>query len=462
MSPAPAVLDRAAFRRTLRLGVREGIAWAFMVGLGEMFFVADAIRLGADRVFAASVGILPLLAGSLGGILGLALLGRVRWRRPLIVGLVVLQATVLFGLAALDLTGRGSPLAILAAASAYTVLAQAAGPAWSSWMGQIVPARLRGRYFARRNRWVHAASLTGLLAAGIGLRAAESFALAPDVAFAILFSLAGLARLASAALLLAGREPAFVRPGTDGGVRAVVRGRLPTPALRLVRTGGLLWLTVAISSPFFAPFMLIDLGFGYAEYALAEAALVVGKVTSLARMGPVVDRRGPVLPWRLGTGGIALLPLPWMLVGGPLGAAACQLVGGLSWGAFEVTQLALLLGATSDRQRAAVFALHGVVTGVSIALGSVVGSLLLVSGAPLHGVFLASAIGRTLVVGASWKIPVPLPAERDALRVTGLTPQGPTARPVLRPPTPAAASGEMAPPTLQDASRAPKAHTEAP
>jgi hypothetical protein len=48
-----------------------------------------------------------------------------------------------------------------------------AGTGWSSWFGDLVPEDGRGRYFAKRQRWVHLSTCLGLIVAGGALAIAE-------------------------------------------------------------------------------------------------------------------------------------------------------------------------------------------------------------------------------------------------------------------------------------------------
>ena len=41
-----------------------------------------------------------------------------------------------------------------------------AGPAWFSWMGDLVPKEKRGKYFGKRNRILQAVTIITMLTAG--------------------------------------------------------------------------------------------------------------------------------------------------------------------------------------------------------------------------------------------------------------------------------------------------------
>ena len=58
MEPSSSMVDRA-----LRMSIWEGVVWALMVGLGETYFIADAVRLGASPLELGLIVTLPLGAG---------------------------------------------------------------------------------------------------------------------------------------------------------------------------------------------------------------------------------------------------------------------------------------------------------------------------------------------------------------------------------------------------------------
>src|SRR5581483_7352747 len=69
-------------------------------------------------------------------------------------------------------------------------------PLWPSLMGELVPARLRGRFFGARARLMHLANLLALLAGGLALQFFERHDDA-QFAFTLLFTGAAVARLCS-------------------------------------------------------------------------------------------------------------------------------------------------------------------------------------------------------------------------------------------------------------------------
>jgi MFS family permease len=369
-------------RRAMRLSRFDAAVYAVMVGLGEAYFLADGVRLGASAAEIALLVGLPLALGACGPILALRLLRTLGRRKPVVVGGAAGQAAVLFLLAGLDAGGVTTARVLIAASVAYQVCAQAAGTAWSSWYGDLVPAAVRGRYFATRNRGAYAGTLFGLIAGGLLLSVLEPAragvaGAAGGAGFAVAYAAAGACRCASVALLVASREGRFSGVPDRARVARFLRTQRGSGAWRLVLLVGALQVAVYVASPFFNPYMLAHLGFTYLEYMAASACLVVVKVLVLPLWGRAIDRGGARKTLLRGAALLALVPLPWIFVGELGGALFCLALSGSAWAGFEVGHFALLLELGYRRMRPTVFAAQSVVTGCAQLGGALIGGGLL-------------------------------------------------------------------------------------
>src|SRR5262245_58446490 len=162
-----------ARRRALVLAMPEGVLYAGMVGCAEMWFVADAIRLGANAFYQGLVVGLPLFVGALGPLIVLRLLSRGFNRKTLAIAAVVAQALALLGGSLLDARRMQSPVTLVVGASLYQVFGQASGPPWASWYGDLVPERSRGAYFAARTRAVQFSICAATILSGFVLQLVE-------------------------------------------------------------------------------------------------------------------------------------------------------------------------------------------------------------------------------------------------------------------------------------------------
>jgi predicted MFS family arabinose efflux permease len=387
----------------MRLSLLDGAAYALMVGFGETYFLADAVRLGATRLQQGLVVTLPLCAGALGSVAALALLARVRGRKRIVVAAVSVQVAILLGLA---LRGRLSPALLIGAVCLYQACGQAAGTAWSSWYGDLVPKGIRGTYFARRNRFVHLATCLGLVIGGVLLERLEPGA-AGDVAsgaggagFRLVFLVAAASRLLSAVLLVASPELRF-RGLTDAPQTlrflATARG---SRAWRLLGTGAILQLAVYVASPYFGPFMLEDLRFSYLEYMASSVTVVSAKFCLLPLWGRLVDTHGSRQAYTLAALLVAVIPLPWLWANGLLWIVPAQALSGFSWAGYEVAYFSTMLDSSTKRTRPYLFALQNVLNGSAQLLGGLAGAMLLSAAHGSCRVVFAASLALRLAVAA--------------------------------------------------------------
>jgi MFS family permease len=369
----------------MRLSLADALFYALMVGAGEVYFLADAVRLGATSLEQALVITLPLCVGTLGPLMALGLLGRFRRRKAVVVSAATLQALILFTIVLTDTKGTLSPRVLIGLASAYQMCAQAAGTAWASWYGDLVPARVRGRYFATRNRIAQVATSGSLIVAGLLLQRLEpgsAGTVAPGaggLGYAIIFGAAGLFRLVSAVLLALSPEPPAQLLSNRRETLSFARSDEALPVRRILLFAAALQLTVYMASPYFGPFMLEELRLSYTEYMAGSLAVVVLKFASLPSWGRLIDRHGARAAFLLAVVLVALVPLPWLWVRGVAMVIVAQALSGLSWGGHEVSQFSLLLETSHARSRLHVFAMMSVFTGVAQLSGSLLGGWLLMS-----------------------------------------------------------------------------------
>jgi MFS family permease len=423
-------------RRTLRLSVLDAAVYAFMVGLGEVYFLADAIRLGASPLAQGLIVSLPLFVGAAGPLLALRLLPRLTARKPLVLAAAVGQALMLALLAAGDATHTLSPGLLIALVCLYQVCGQAAGTTWASWFGDLVPRTIRGRYFSRRNRAAYLGTFVGLLVGGLFLHYIEPGRAADALAdsgrgFVVLFGLASAFRLVSVGLLAASAEPVF--HGISGRVRVTrfFASQRGTSAWRLVLMVAALQYAVYIASPYFQPFMLGELKFTYVQYMLASLTVIVMKVAFLPAWGTLIDQYGARQLGSLAALLLALVPLPWLWANGLGWVLVAQAFSGFSWAGFELAEFTLLLETSYRSTRLHVFAALRVGNGLAQLLGGLTGALLLKLSVELQALFAISLVARLLVAVSFLRL-LP-PARRGAptirrhellLRVIGIRPNG--------------------------------------
>ncbi len=375
----------------MHLAVVDGALFAAMLGIGETCFLAEAVRIGAGPWAVSVMTSLPLLCGGVGSILMLRLLRAVPRRRFWVVACALGQVAVLAVLAAAVALGVDRLPLVLALLCGYHTCGQAAGTAWSSWYGDVVPREQRGRYFAGRNRVVHLATFASILGGGavLGL-------LPAPVGFAVLFALASAMRLASAGVLSRSAEPPLLGlPVGQPALQFLAKGR-GRNARRLLLLAGLFHVGVYFAAPFFAPYILQECRLDYAAYMTTLGAVVATKALCLPCWGRIVDHFGSHRALQLALFLSAWIPLPFVWADSHLGLLLCYGYSGLAWAGYEVAAFAVLLDSSTRRNRPQLFAAQGLVNGTAQLGGGLAGAALVASGG-FAAAFLTSFAARLLV-----------------------------------------------------------------
>jgi MFS family permease len=444
--PLPPLTSRQV-ERSLRLSVLDGVLYSVMVGFGDAYILANAVRLGATSLAQGLVIALPLFGGALGSVLAVRVLARATRRKPVVVAGATLQVLALTSIVLLESArGLGVP-ALIGIALLHQLGGQAAGTAWSSWYGDLVPPAIRGRYFGRRSGFAYLATGISLVTSGLLLQHFEPGAAglveagAGGDGYRLVFGLAALARLVSVVLLALSPEPRFRGLPDVASTRRFLGTRRGRAAWRLVGAGALLQLLVYSGSPYFGPFMLQGLHFTYVEYMVASVAVVGMKVFVLPLWGRAIDHHGSRPVYLLAAVLVALVPLPWVWANGLIWVVIAQAFSGFAWGAYEVSYFSLVLDATYQKARPYLFAAQNVLVGTSQLLGALGGALLL--GLLGHDYRLLFAFGVVARMAVALAVPRVVPAisprpgvGRRALllRVIGIRPHGGvTHRPILTP-----------------------------
>lgn len=423
----------------MRLSKAEGALWALMIGFSEAYFVADAVRIGASTLQLGLVVTLPLFLGSGGSFLAVAALTRVKRRKTVALTAVSLQSLVLCSIGVLETAGVMTPALLIAAACAFQMMGQAAGIAWSSWFGDLVPAAVRGRYFAERSVLVTVSTSVGLITAGFLLQFLEpgpAAAVAGQVSgqgFRVIYGLGVLFRLLSVLMLGKSPEPAFRGVADRATAVRFFTSHRGHVARRLILTGALFYLTVYLASPYFGPYMLTRLNFAYWEYMTATLCAVAFKSLLLPLWGRRIDRRGARSVYILAARMVALVPLPWLIARGFPVVVVAQCFSGAWWSAYEVSFFSLMLETSTSRARPYLFAMQNFLNGISQLLGTLCGATLLgLPGWTMVRLFAVSMIGRTAVGLLLSRLVPPVDRRRrpEALRVVGMRNGGIGHRPI--------------------------------
>lgn len=399
--------------KSLRHSLKDAAAFATMFGIGETYLSAFALFLKATTPQIGLLASLPPLLAS-GVQLFSAWLGRQTGKRKAIVMAgATIQAFAWVPLIVLPIVFEEHAVPLLIGAVVlYQCGAHLSTPQWGSLMGDIVPTRRRGRFFALRTRIVSLVTFVSLAVGGLTLQLASSVDRTLQ-GFILLFGGAMLARLISVYQLSRMVDP----PGHVAAIEVPVSRRLwqrlrHSPFARFSAFFALLQFSVAIASPFFTVYMLRDLQFSYLAFMANTGMAVFAQFLTLNRWGRISDifgnRRilaatGLIIP---------LMPLMWTFSANFWYLLAVQALSGLSWAGFTLSASNFLYDLIASDKRATYLAIHNMLAATAIFCGAVLGGYLgsvLPAGiefgghayawtSPLIGVFLVSTLARAAIV----------------------------------------------------------------
>jgi MFS family permease len=359
-----------------------------------------------DARLVAIVTAMPVVAHAL-QLLGALITARFGHRRSTL-ACVALSRQAFLPLALgplLPLGPEGRRWLLLGVAGTHHGLGILSNNGWNAWMGELVPGRIRGRYFGRRTAISTVVGGVSTLAVGVALDRTLGIGLPGAVlqGTALLACLAG----AISVVLMARQHAEPARPvAVRHACRALAAPFRDRDARKVIAYGAAWNAACGLSVPFFGLFVLRDLHGGYALLAAEGAGLAAAKVASAPRWGRAVDRFGarPVLV--ACTAGLALSPLAWI---------ACEpgriwplvgetLVGGVLLGGHSVASFDLPLSIAPRRERPFYLGAMAMAGGAAFGITAFAGSAL-VGRALGPGVAVLGASGglsvRTLLVASS-------------------------------------------------------------
>ena len=363
--------------QSLRHSVRDGVAYSVMAGAGEHYLSAYALFLKATTAQISWLAAFPSLLGSFAQLFSAWLASRIGQRKAIILFGVVLQTAMWLPIVWLPYFFPAHAVTILIVCVAlYFAGGHLGTPVWNGLMGDLVPERRRGRFFARRTRLMSMTNFLALVGAGLLL---YGFEIAERVhfGFMLVFTLAALARLYSATQLARMHDPERTPSAIDWpalpGLWRRLRG---SDCVRFTFFFAAMQFAAAIAAPFFVVYMLRDLGFSYLEYMSATALAVLAQFGSLRMWGRLGDIFGNRLILTVTGSVVPIFPVLWLISPNFAYVVVLQMLGGVFWSGFSLSASNYLYDSVAPDRRAAYSAVHNVFTNIAIFAGALLGGFL--------------------------------------------------------------------------------------
>ena len=391
-------------RKGLRASQREAVGSSVMTGICDNYLGAFAVFLQASAQQVGWITAFSQLFGAFAQLFSVWQSRRGLRRASLIVFGAASQSVSIAVFVALCTANIPYAVAVLVVvATLFQAGSHFVQPQWRAIMARIVPVKRRGRFFARRSSITAYSSFFALTGGGLLLYWSQKLEM-PAAGFALLFSIALVARIYSVRLLSGLREfdTEAELPASSSLRATVVEFRRTLTNLdfrRFTLFVALMQGSVAIAGPYFSVHMLRNLNFNYAEFMALLAASLFMQVLTLNSWGYIADYLGNRIVLITTAFIVPLLPLLWIFSNDYWYLLLVQGLAGIAWGGFTLSSSNYLYDLRPAGSELAMFsAVQGVMLGgllaVKMPLVIDLGNVSFTFANSLYGVFALSFLLR--------------------------------------------------------------------
>lgn len=374
--------DSELREKTCRLSIEEGSATSIMTGAGIDYITPYALALNANNAQIGFLSAFTSLISPFSQIFCPRLMEKYS-RKKIITISVSLQAFMWLPILLLSLFFHQNiwqkhlPVLLIVFYSLLSVFGAIDVPAWFSLMGDVVPENIRGRYFGKRNKITGAVALITTVIAAFILDFFKTKGIVL-LGFSILFLLASLARFFSAFLLKKHFDPELhLEKSYYFSLWEFIKKAPNNNFGRFVIYVSCIHLATAVAGPFFAVYMLKDLGFSYTTYMLIIISASVVSLIVMPFWGKFSDKYGNRELLKLGSFLIPFLPILWIFSPSPLYLILVpQAISGVGWAAFNLAASNFIYDCVTIPRRGLCVAYFSILVGIGAFIGASIGGLL--------------------------------------------------------------------------------------
>jgi MFS family permease len=355
--------------------IEGGIAWVW-IALQQVFYIPYLKALGASDIEIGLGSSLPALCGGLIQLATPWAVAKFRTRKAIVVTMAFSQGLMYVPLALMWLLPRHPAIwGVIAAFSISTLAGGIHGPAWVDWMGDLIPRRMRGKYFGVRNRVFATIQLAVSVGGGLLLdRGGGAFG-KTMVLFSAIWTVSFIFRTFSSICLYIQYEPPYVPQHREKTLSfAQFIGSIWREQFgRFTICSCLLNFGANFSAPFFAVYMLQDLSYTYTTYTVMSMIPVLATIVVMPLWGRFIDRVGTVMPMKAFVVGIASLSLWWVFSANFWWLAAVQMFAGVMWAGYGLASFNYSIEIVTPAKRVSSLAYANVLNSIAIGAGTAAG-----------------------------------------------------------------------------------------
>ncbi|MCB9358899.1 MFS transporter [Candidatus Woesearchaeota archaeon] len=383
-------------KRALAYSNLDAGFFSAMVGFGESVFQLFAIFLKASPIQLGLLASIPQMIGAINQIFSRNYLSLFKTRKALVLSAVLLQSLAFLPLALTYFFTKDFWYMFIFV-SIYWTAGMVATPAWTSWIGDLVPKKIRGTYFGKRNARAGAISFATMLIASLFLWYLEAN---PFIAFAILFIVASSMRLISGLFLSLQFEPEYkiVKERPISLKEFTKRANLKNYGIYII-LGSMMNFFVFIAAPFFILYKKETALLSAGMILVSQSFFILAKCIFVPAWGSLCDKYGSNKIFRFATIAVGIVPLLFFGPKNILYICLIEFISGFVWASYEISSANFIFEMVPKEKRITMLSYFHFFNSFAMVVGSILGSLLMTISwmNPYILVFSLSAAGRLFV-----------------------------------------------------------------
>ncbi len=253
----------------------------------------------------------------------------------------------------------------------YTIIGSMTVPVWASLMSDIVPGKITGLYFGKRERIVGISSLAFILLMGFLLQGRLQNII---WGFAAIFTFACIFRIISSCILMIQYDtPLHVKSEHHFSFFQFLRRSKTGNFGKYVFFISGMSFAVFFAAPYFTVYMLERIHFGYIQYIIISASPLLFGLLLKPVWGRVGDKFGNLFVIRICSIVISLIPAAWLVSNNFYYLLIIQIPSGLVWSGFNLCTLNFIYDSAIPEKRVRCISYFNVMTTFSACVGTFLG-----------------------------------------------------------------------------------------
>ena len=366
-----------------RMSIREGSFSTIRQSLGDSYITPFAIAINSSNFIIAMLSSISGLVGPMGQWFSSRLMEKYSRKKIVLTAIfyeclmwipLILTAFLFYK----GILTSFLPMFVLILFSLYVIIANLAGPAWFSWVGDLVDPEYRGKWFSKRNLIHGTVLVIFTLLASFFLDYLKKKNLT-IFGFMILFFLAMIARFIAREYFKKSYEPKLkLEKNYYFSFWQFIKKAPSNNFGRFTIFRAIMDFSVSIAGPFFAIYMLRNLGFSYTTFMIVTLSQTLFGLLVMKQWGRFADKYGNYTVMKLTIIIVGIFPFLWLISPNPIFLIFVpSLIGGIGWAGFNLAASNFIFDSVTPQRRGICVSYYNVLNGIGIFLGAGLGAILI-------------------------------------------------------------------------------------